>query len=466
MKNTNLYLLIRCILLSFAALSGTQSAHAVPSFARQTGLECTSCHVSWPELTTVGRKFKLNGYTLMKTFSGNRPLVSLSKDGPPPQIPLAAFVQMSVTHTQNTSGADPSNFPRNDGLALQQTSLFYAGRITDHFGAFVQLTDDGIAHHSGIDNTDLRYANRLTTQDIDLIYGLTVNNNPTVSDIYNTTPTWGYPFASSSVAVAPNAITLIDGGLAQQVVGLGGYLMFNKTVHAEVAAYRTANRALSVFRAGVDPSTAAALDGYAPYWRLGLQHEWDEGQHSIMVGTFGLRAKKFPAPDSEDPSGPSDKFRDRGIDGQYQYVTDRHRVGIQLNWVKETQNLDATFPAGGSSNPSVTLKTFKARLGYYYDTKYGINLGYFSTHGDRDDGLYNLTDPNTGEPVAVIGSVNGSPNTNGYIIEFNWLPERDRRFMLQYTGYHKFNGARTNYDGLGRNASDNNTLYLLAWFLF
>jgi hypothetical protein len=32
--------------------------------------------------------------------------------------------------------------------------------------------------------------------------------------------------------------------------------------------------------------------------------------------------------------------------------------------------------------------------------------------------------------------------------------------------YQKFNGAETNYDGYGRNASDNNTLYLLIWLMF
>jgi hypothetical protein len=35
-----------------------------------------------------------------------------------------------------------------------------------------------------------------------------------------------------------------------------------------------------------------------------------------------------------------------------------------------------------------------------------------------------------------------------------------------HTGYTKFNGASTDYDGMGRNARDNNTLYLLGWFMF
>jgi hypothetical protein len=38
--------------------------------------------------------------------------------------------------------------------------------------------------------------------------------------------------------------------------------------------------------------------------------------------------------------------------------------------------------------------------------------------------------------------------------------------LVQYTGYTKFNGASSNYDGAGRNASANNSIYLMASFLF
>src|ERR1700691_917322 len=40
------------------------AAHAVPSFARQTGMACEACHTVFPELTHFGRMFKANGYTL------------------------------------------------------------------------------------------------------------------------------------------------------------------------------------------------------------------------------------------------------------------------------------------------------------------------------------------------------------------------------------------------------------------
>jgi hypothetical protein len=150
-------------------------ATAVPSFARQTGLECVNCHLSWPELTPVGREFKLGGYTLIKSGSEERPWFPTQSDGPPPKLPLAAMLQLSVTNTQSTTGADPDEFPRNNTGTLQQFSLFYAGRITDLFGAFVQWSYDGIAHHSAIDNVDVRLP--ITSgHDIDLSYGPRINN--------------------------------------------------------------------------------------------------------------------------------------------------------------------------------------------------------------------------------------------------------------------------------------------------
>lgn len=438
--------------LSFNAL-------ALPSFARQTGLECVACHVSWPELTTVGRQFKLGGYTLMKPeSSGERPLVSLDREGPAPLLPLAAFVQASVTRTANrqTPGSDATTFSDDHRLVLQQLSLFLTGRLVDHVGTFAQVTYDGIAHHSAIDNVDVRVAERYSGSGLDVMYGLSLNNNPTMSDIYNSTPVWGFPFASSRVAPTPFAHTMIEQGLAQQVAGLSVYSLWNRTLYAELGGYRTADGVFSILRAGVDRTTAAALDGTGPYWRLALQHEWD-GTQSAMVGTYGLRVKKFPDP--LDPHGLTDSFRDYGFDAQYQYVTDAHRLSGQINYIRETQTLDGTFAAGGATNPRDKLSSLGSKITYYYNTKYGASVGYQRIRGDVDDTLHP-------SGTAVSGSANGRPDSSAVILELNWLPWRDRRFTFQYTAYQKFNGARTNYDGFGRNAKDNNTLYAVAWFAF
>ena len=42
-------------------------------------------------------------------------------------------------------------------------------------------------------------------------------------------------------------------------------------------------------------------------------------------------------------------------------------------------------------------------------------------------------------------------------------PWANMRLGLQYTIYDKFNGASNNYDGFGRNARDNNTLFMFLW---
>jgi hypothetical protein len=43
---------------------GFHTAHAVPSFARQTGLPYQSCQTVAPEITSIGRNFKLNDFVL------------------------------------------------------------------------------------------------------------------------------------------------------------------------------------------------------------------------------------------------------------------------------------------------------------------------------------------------------------------------------------------------------------------
>ena len=45
-------------------------------------------------------------------------------------------------------------------------------------------------------------------------------------------------------------------------------------------------------------------------------------------------------------------------------------------------------------------------------------------------------------------------------------PWANLRRGAQYTWYDRYNGARNNYDGAGRNASDNNTMFLFAWTSF
>jgi len=52
------------------------------------------------------------------------------------------------------------------------------------------------------------------------------------------------------------------------------------------------------------------------------------------------------------------------------------------------------------------------------------------------------------------------------IAELDYEPWLNSKFSVQYIAYSKFNGGSSNYDGSGRNASDNNTLYVDSWIAF
>lgn len=116
------------------------------------------------------------------------------------------------------------------------------------------------------------------------------------------------------------------------------------------------------------------------------------------------------------------------------------------------QTLDYSAVNGGADNLSNFLSTTRAKVSYYYDQKYGASLGTFSTSGTADATKY--------------VTFNASPNSRGEVAEIDYLPLNNIKLALQYTMYDKFDGASKNYDGSGRNASDNNNLYFLAWFMF
>src|ERR1700720_2987893 len=52
------------VLAGYLTIGFAPPAQALPSFARQTGQPCGTCHTDFPALTPYGRRFKLLGYTV------------------------------------------------------------------------------------------------------------------------------------------------------------------------------------------------------------------------------------------------------------------------------------------------------------------------------------------------------------------------------------------------------------------
>jgi hypothetical protein len=453
---------LRHALLKFLLLTAPVMAvgpsWAVPSFARQTGMACAACHTVFPELTPFGREFKLNGYVLdnIKQITNidvddNQTLALNSIP------PISAMLQVSYTHTGKAlpDSALPGALSK-DGEVLfpDQVSLFYAGKIADELGAFMQLTYDGAADHFGLDNTDIRYAHHLSfggadANDHHMILGVTLNNNPTVQDAWNTTPAWGFPYSGSTVAPGQIASAQVDGRLGQSVAGIGVYAWFDDHLYAEITGYTAA---VVGGAHPLDSTQSNVIHGLSPYWRLVYEERW--GRNSLSAGTYGLVTRVHPG-NGTALQGATDQYKDAAVDAQYQFIGEDHLATVLATYIHETQSLDASVIDQFSANVGDNLKTFKLTGEYMYRRRIGGTLGYFNTMGSTDTLLY---------PAApVTGSANYSPNTSGYITEVNYLPWLNVKLQLQYVAYEKFNGLKTNYDGTGRNASDNNTLYALVW---
>lgn len=456
--------------LGSAGLISAPEALAVPSFARQTGMACEACHTVFPELTHFGRVFKANGYILtnlkqVRDVSGKKEeLLELSQ-----MPPLSIMVQISDTQLKSSLpdlSADAPGVAQNGTAGFpQQLSLFYAGKIAPNFGGMIQLTYANDSGTIGIDNTDLRFADATVLPDNrSLTYGISLNNNPTVQDLWNTTPAWGFPYEASNAVVSPLAGTAIDGAFAQDVAGLTAYAFWDESLYAEVGGYRSAKQGATNQLTGgagpLDGTTSNVMSGVAPYWRLAYEYNWD--RHSIEAGVYGADFKLYPG-GGVPLRGPLNRFNDVAEDVQYQFVGEEHQFTFAGTHIHESMTLDASFAAGASVNPSDNLTTTRFWATYYYRRRIGGTLGFFSTTGSADSGLYPGTAPGT---PGVITSANGAPDTRGWIAEVNYLPWLNVKLSAQYTAYSKFNGAGTNYDGVGRNASDNNAFYLLLWFAY
>jgi hypothetical protein len=465
-------------------------ADAVPSFARQTGIACQGCHTVFPELTHFGRMFKANAYTLdnLKQLRGitadKEELLAIGE-----MPPISAMAQIAYTST-----AQP--LPESNGITgsaqngtvsfPEAASLFYAGKIAPQLGGFIQLTYDNAANKIHIDNTDIRFASHaLASGERDFIFGLTLNNNPTVQDLWNTGPAFGYPYAVTNAALTPLARTQIDGTLAQNVAGLGGYLMWNESLYAEFSLYRSAKQGFTHPITGaagpLDGTASNVVDGASPYWRLAYEHQW--GNNSIEFGGYGTQVKLFPGGGSPLApavlSGPTNRFTDKGLDAQYQFIGDQHSFTLAGTRIHESMSLDASFAAGTAANVANSLTTTRLWGTYYFRRQYGATLARFSTKGSADALLYpainpfaaaNLAPACAGAPApgacGVASSASGSPDTNGWVFELDYVPWMNTKLSLQLTRYGSFNGGTGNYDGFGRNASDNNTLFLLGWVAF
>jgi hypothetical protein len=286
-----------------------------------------------------------------------------------------------------------------------------------------------------MDNAEIRYGNQTSVGQKSLLYGLTLNNNPTVQDGWNSTPAWGFPSGSSESANTPAKSTIIE-NLGMQVAGLGAYSLFNNFLYTELTLYRSAPQGAAN---PADSSSSMTISGVAPYWRVALQHAWESNY--IELGTFGISSKHYIS----GVSGEMDNFTDVGLDLSYARTMNIGSFTLHSSLIKESESRNSTVK-------NFDFSSYKLDGNLYLKNGLGATVGYFNSSGTEDPD--------------VVGSNTGKPNSSGMIYQIEYLPWYNTKFSIQYLTYSKFDGSSSNYDGMGRTAANNNTLYLLAWFNF
>src|ERR1700751_3346622 len=156
------YFLLSVLAIVFLVIAVSQSANALPAFARKYGLRCSACHETWPMLNYFGQKFKDNGYQLMN-----------DKDAPIWQNPGYWPVTMRITpfwsrESTNKIAADTStgvaslattgfNLSGLDiltGGTLEKNISFLLVPSSDETGAFhfesVNVRFDNLFHSPGL----------------------------------------------------------------------------------------------------------------------------------------------------------------------------------------------------------------------------------------------------------------------------------------------------------------------------
>jgi len=435
-----------------------RAAHGVPIFALQTGQPCTTCHIGafGPQLTAFGRTFKIDGYVM----SGGQGWQS--------NVPIAVMLLGSYTDTSKGQGTPAANnYGDNGNFAMDQISIFLGGRLTSYAGALVQVTFDGIGDAGYLDNSDLRLTKSFDVGKSDLQMGIDVNNNPTVQDPYNSTYAWGFPYVASALSVTPTAQPVLAGAFASNTVGTTIYGWYDQSLYMEGGVYNTLSKGL-LSRTG-NAYGPGATSSPAPYARIA--YEWNWNAQSAHVGGIYFRSGVNPATSaftSDDRHG-HDLYSDYAIDGGYDFLgSGTHIISVYAIFDHEDQHLGSSYSTGAAARANDVLNQARVDVTYYYKNTYGATAAWQNTTGTADSGLY--------APGALSGSKNGKPNSNAYILEADYIPFGksgdwgqpwvNLKLGLQYTIYTEFNGGVNNYDGYGRNASDNNTLYLFAWLLF
>ena len=228
------YSAVLALLLIF--VSGSETASAIPAFAKKTGLRCSACHEAWPKLNAFGQAFRDNGYQI-----GNE------RDSPvwasPLYWPAGARItpqwhrelNTAVATNQSTTGVQPV---ATQGFDLSGIDLWFAGLLAKNI-SFVALPSSDNNGNFHLESGWVRFDNLLKSPWINLKAGkfemdtvvsekrmLTLSQVGGIYQIYHFLPLMdAKAYAATPVVAGETGASTTSFGLGDNQLGLelGGH---------------------------------------------------------------------------------------------------------------------------------------------------------------------------------------------------------------------------------------------------
>ncbi len=271
-------------LLGFVGL--TSEVKALPLFAKQTGMDCTACHLqSIPKLNKFGRKFLASGMTMSQKITD----VNSSGSDINPSVMFKSIYE-KTDNKPSESGVVKDTIVTNDGiLSVPRTAALYVGgRVTNNVGALVNLS-----YKSQNDNSisgKMVYAKEIQDGYLGLAAYSTADFGPfSGMEIYNS----GLykPFRTFDIRRLSNALQATEIGTGA-ATGLQAY--FDK--YGALADGDHIFATVGMYAQGQDNNQMSLTSNLIPFARIA--YEYPLGSYNLILGGFVMNGGDIVDPTS------------------------------------------------------------------------------------------------------------------------------------------------------------------------
>lgn len=371
----------------------------------------------YPALTTAGREFKLSAYNAATKQRFWFPF------------------SMQAYFGYTTLPVNSDEYPSSSLTAPHYQFLGFQGKLFGNLGASIAFDYNAGASDAAFAPSEVRYAKRNRNQTQDMLYGFLVTNRIGYNDVWSSAIT--KPLLSKPL---PNIPQPAHGyGLApvftKPVLGGGAYAYINSLMYFEMSVFRSDPRA-----------TTDTIRYAAPYVRAALNR--DIGDTTIAFGLTHIASDITQVDTLNGAIANVVGYNDTALDFMYEVNGRIHQFGIYGAWVMKS----ARYTDQASNNKEIVhSRIYRAAVGYSAFHLLGVRLGVINIDGEADALWYSSG--------ANSNNVSGSPRTSLMAVEIDYLASYYVKTALQLYFHDYFNGAQKNYDGIGRNATDNDAIF-------